>query len=29
MSHGKVANPGAFERANYIKVLESYQGQYM
>jgi dihydroorotate dehydrogenase (fumarate) len=29
MSHGKVANPGAFERANYIKVLESYRGQYL
>lgn len=29
MSYRKVANPGAFERANYIKVLESYKGQYM
>ncbi|MBP1150103.1 dihydroorotate dehydrogenase-like protein [Methylocaldum sp. RMAD-M] len=24
MSRAKVANPGAFERANYIKILESY-----
>lgn len=29
MSHKKVANPGAFERANYIKVLESYENPYM
>lgn len=28
MSHGKVANPEAFERANYIKVLESYERGY-
>jgi dihydroorotate dehydrogenase (fumarate) len=26
MSHRKVADPSAFERANYIKVLESYRG---
>jgi len=25
MSRGRVKNPGAFERANYIKILESYQ----
>ncbi len=29
MSHGKVANPGAFERANYIRMLESYRGAYI
>ncbi|MEI7866318.1 MAG: dihydroorotate dehydrogenase-like protein [Candidatus Methylumidiphilus sp.] len=29
MSRGKVANPGAFERANYIRVLESYQSAYI
>jgi dihydroorotate dehydrogenase (fumarate) len=28
MSRNKVANPGAFERANYIKVLESYENPY-
>jgi dihydroorotate dehydrogenase (fumarate) len=28
MSHGRVANPKAFERANYIKMLESYQPDY-
>ncbi len=28
MSHGKVANPGAFERANYIRMLESYKSKY-
>lgn len=25
MSHAKVADPGAFERANYIRILESYR----
>jgi dihydroorotate dehydrogenase (fumarate) len=29
MSQNKVADPTAFERANYIKVLESYQNPYM
>ncbi len=29
MSQSKVGNPGAFERANYIKVLESYKSPYM
>jgi len=29
MSHHKVANPSAFERSNYLKVLESYRGEYM
>jgi dihydroorotate dehydrogenase (fumarate) len=29
LSHGRVSNPGAFERANYIKVLESYHSPYM
>ncbi len=29
MSQLKVANPDAFERANYIKVLESYKSPYM
>jgi dihydroorotate dehydrogenase (fumarate) len=28
MSHSKVGNPGAFERANYLRVLESYQSSY-
>lgn len=28
MSHGKVANPSAFERANYIRVLESFKNGY-
>ena len=28
MSRGKVANPGAFERANYIRELESFQSAY-
>jgi hypothetical protein len=28
MSRNKVADPGAFERANYIKVLESYENPY-
>jgi len=28
MSHRNVANPGAFQRANYIKVLDSYQSAY-
>lgn len=26
MSHGKIANSTAFERANYIRMLESYKG---
>jgi hypothetical protein len=25
MSHKNVRNPGAFERANYMKVLQAYQ----
>jgi dihydroorotate dehydrogenase (fumarate) len=25
MSHANVADPQAFERANYIKILESYK----
>jgi dihydroorotate dehydrogenase (fumarate) len=25
MSHSKVANPGALERANYVRILESYK----
>ncbi|MDD5036340.1 MAG: dihydroorotate dehydrogenase-like protein [Methylococcaceae bacterium] len=29
MSHAKVANPGAFERANYIKVLENFKSVYV
>lgn len=29
MSHKKVADPTAFERANYIKVLQSYKSPYM
>lgn len=29
MSSDKVANPAAFQRANYIRVLESYQSAYM
>ncbi len=29
MSQQKVADPSAFERANYIKVLESYKSPYM
>jgi dihydroorotate dehydrogenase (fumarate) len=29
MSQRNVADPGAFERANYIKVLESYKSPYM
>lgn len=29
MSHDKVPNPGEFERANYIKVLESYENPYL
>jgi dihydroorotate dehydrogenase (fumarate) len=27
MSHGKVPNSTAFERANYIKMLESFKSQ--
>ncbi len=29
MSQRHVADPSAFERANYIKVLESYRGEYL
>ncbi len=29
MSHGKVADPEAFERANYIKVLENFSSAYL
>jgi len=29
MSRDKIANPGAFERANYIRVLESYKIDYL
>ncbi len=29
MSHGNIPNSSAFERANYIKVLESYQDRYL
>jgi dihydroorotate dehydrogenase (fumarate) len=29
MSSDKVANPAAFQRANYIRVLESYQSAYI
>lgn len=29
MSQAKVANPSAFQRANYIRVLESYQSAYI
>ena len=29
MSQRKVADPTAFERANYIKTLESYKGDYL
>jgi dihydroorotate dehydrogenase (fumarate) len=28
MSHSNVANPSAFERANYLRVLESFKSQY-
>jgi len=28
MSHGNVANPRAFERANYLRVLESFKSHY-
>jgi dihydroorotate dehydrogenase (fumarate) len=28
MSHRNVANPRAFERANYLRVLESFKSQY-
>ncbi len=28
MSHSNVGNPRAFERANYLRVLESFKGQY-
>ena len=26
MSHGKVDNPEAYERANYIRVLQGFKG---
>jgi hypothetical protein len=29
MSRKKVANPAAFERANYIKILQSYKSPYI
>lgn len=29
MSRDKIANPGAFERANYIRVLENYKSPYI
>jgi dihydroorotate dehydrogenase (fumarate) len=29
MSQRNVADPTAFERANYIKTLESYKGDYI
>jgi hypothetical protein len=29
MSQQKVADPAAFERANYIKVLQSYKSPYI
>ena len=29
MSQAKVADPTAFERANYIKVLENYSSPYL
>ncbi len=29
MSHRNVANPSGFERANYLRVLESFKSQYM
>jgi len=29
MSQRNVADPTAFERANYIKTLESYKGDYV
>jgi dihydroorotate dehydrogenase (fumarate) len=28
MSQKSVADPAAFERANYIKILEKYKGEY-
>jgi dihydroorotate dehydrogenase (fumarate) len=28
MSQANSLNPGAFERANYIKILENYKAQY-
>jgi dihydroorotate dehydrogenase (fumarate) len=28
MSHRNVANPRAFERANYLRVLESFKNHY-
>ena len=29
MSQQSVANPAAFERANYIKILEEYKSKYV
>ncbi len=29
MSHDKIADPGAFERANYLRMLESYKSPYL
>ncbi len=29
MSHARVADPSAFERANYIRMLESYKSGYL
>jgi dihydroorotate dehydrogenase (fumarate) len=29
MSHAKVADPGAFERANYIRMLEGFSNEYV
>ena len=28
MSQANCLNPGAFERANYIKILENYKAEY-
>ena len=28
MSHGKLADPSAFERANYIRMLETFKNEY-
>ena len=28
MSQKSVADPAAFERANYIKIIEKYKGEY-
>jgi dihydroorotate dehydrogenase (fumarate) len=29
LSHSRIPNPGAYERANYIKMLESYRNPYL